>query len=1457
MNVSFFARVHLPKYQELPLTLSLLIFFFFFTSFPSIAEQTEGTIPNVDAPPQSVGKIFSPQMSNRHHNQPIVFNGYAILAGNAVHEVWDISNPYSPQRKAVLESSYRFGEAESHQVSLSRDANGRYFLATVSGLGLDIWDITDTTNPSYVKAVVIPGINYGDVDNGVWGISWQGNYIYLGATNNGLIVVDVSDKNNPEIVKRVSLGELGGVKAGPVFALGSILVVTTPKNNSGIVTVDISNPIEPVVLDIEKPSQGTSSYIGGFYGRNAVLISPLRFYDVTTDPSNIRLISTTHTPSAEYVSFDDNKLFLGGLRGGSEGIHIYDLNNLNNINKLSYIKGRNVGFDDQFSCPIGNMVLMSDDQNFQGHYVGSVIAYHKRERDLTPPQVLYTNPAAGETDVPVTTSIGISFSDWIEFKSVDPNSFIVREVGGQEIVGTWGWLYTTLTFTPLQPFDSNRTYEVVLKKDLIYDLVHNGLENDYTFRFTTSNVNSGPFEDPIVSGHQPVRKGQNVLWKVENPFEGVIYEWSQSDEVLGRGTEITVDTPNIGRFGSCVKAFQELPNGEGNTLKFEAEEASLGGGVQFESGHAGYSGAGYADYPGATGADVKLTWTINRPQAHRTTLKIRYANGGDFTRSLNIVVNGNSLGQQINFSPTGTWADWSIASLEVDLNSGDNSIALLADAGTVGPNIDFLSIDSQNSQVEIDRLVEAESAIASGGPTTANNHAGYTGSGYIDYPAETGDNVSITWVINSEEAHRTPLSFRYANGGQATRSLSLTVNNGQAMRMDFDPTNAWDSWQTVSAGEVQLEKGSNRIVLTANAGTQGPNIDSLTVSILAFEKLLANKCFIQTVFDQTPTPPKSSQTIINHNNRIWNVNPDSNTVTKTDGIQLKKLVEIPVGEAPKALTVVKDEIWVVNRDSWSISIINLVEDRVTATLNLPYASRPNSIIASHDDRFVYVGLSATGQLIKISSTDRQVIATLALGSGIPEHSPRLGAMALDATGDRLLINRLITKGNQGEVYIVDPSSMALVGTIPLVTSPVEDSTVNSRGIPNYLKGIAIHPSGGEAWIASKKDNVERGQFRDGKLLDHETTVRANVSRIKLSTNTELIDQRIDIDDGERANAVNFTAIGEFAFITVPGNNKVAIFDAVSGSKITDIPTGLVPDGSLYLDEYKRLFVHNFLSRTLSVFDISKIVDEVSAMVEPLAEIPLVSGELLSAEVLKGKRFFYSAAKRFNQNGYMSCASCHLDGSHDGRVWDFTSLGEGFRNTIDLRGRSGTGHGPLHWTANFDEVHDFENQIRILGGGTGLMNDSDYNTVKDPLGNPKAGLSSDLDALSAYVSSLTKVPPSPYKNSDGSFTNEAVQGETLFRQIGCANCHSGSTFTDSPQRKLHDVGTLKISSGTRIGGTLTGLDTPTVKGIWSTPPYLHDGSAETIEAAIEAHTNVTVNARDLALLGTYLRQLDDE
>jgi methionine-rich copper-binding protein CopC len=246
-------------------------------------------------------------------------------------------------------------------------------------------------------------------------------------------------------------------------------------------------------------------------------------------------------------------------------------------------------------------------------------------------------------------------------------------------------------------------------------------------------------------------------------------------------------------------------------------------------------------------------------------------------------------------------------------------------------------------------------------------------------------------------------------------------------------------------------------------------------------------------------------------------------------------------------------------------------------------------------------------------------------------------------------------------------------------------------------------------------------------------------------------------------------------------------------------------------------------------------------------------------VLQGKRLFYDARDpRLARDGYMSCASCHNDGGHDGRVWDLTGFGEGLRNTIALRGR-GSGHGRAHWTGNFDEIQDFELQIRNLAGGTGLMSDAALavGTRSQPLGDPKAGLSSDLDALAAYVNSLTSFAPSPWRPSPASLSAAASAGRDAFVRLDCASCHTGQSFTNSSGNALPNVGTIKPSSGSRLGAPLTGLDVPTLRDVWATAPYLHDGSAPTLEAAISAHTTSSIASVDATAIAAYLREIGSD
>lgn len=138
---------------------------------------------------------------------------------------------------------------------------------------------------------------------------------------------------------------------------------------------------------------------------------------------------------------------------------------------------------------------------------------------------------------------------------------------------------------------------------------------------------------------------------------------------------------------------------------------------------------------------------------------------------------------------------------------------------------------------------------------------------------------------------------------------------------------------------------------------------------------------------------------------------------------------------------------------------------------------------------------------------------------------------------------------------------------------------------------------------------------------------------------------------------------------------------------------------------------------------------------------------------------------------------------------------------------------LHWSGNSDEVQAFETQIRALAGGTGPMANADYNagTRSQPLGDAKAGFSADLDALAAYVRSLDSFAPSPLRMAGDVLSTQAVAGHGVFA-ARCASCHGTAAFTRSADGILRNVGTLKASSGTRLGAPLTGIDIPTLPAL---------------------------------------------
>jgi Bacterial Ig-like domain len=465
----------------------------------------KGQLPNVARDPGNVGipegewqkGLVSPTMNDKHHhNQPTVLNGYLNLNGNEEFWFWDITDPTKPKQMTQYLTPNRNptgggkgeGEAESHCVSYAKYGS-TYYEVTTGGHGVDIWDVTDQTNVKHIKQITLDGVDYGDFTAAVWGLSWQGNYIYVGGTDTGIHILDAHDPLDVKFVKRLPTSEFGTVNAGPIDTIGNILVIMTPKENGGIATMDISDPVNPIYLDSIKP---TKSYITQFYKHFAFMQTPLRAWDVLTDPTNIgaadKPLSSVTTPGSEYLSFGDNNLFLGRLRSSVPGATVYDVTDPTKaITKKVDVWGRaalgaNSVNDDQFTIMIGNLLVLGDDQE---PYQGSVIAQWASAPDSMPPVVDTIIPRDKSTGLNVKSRIGISFTDNIELATVNEASLIVRPMGGAPIKGVWGLRMGVLSFSPNQDLLPATTYEVVIPKGGITDLVQNAIAEDFKSTFTT------------------------------------------------------------------------------------------------------------------------------------------------------------------------------------------------------------------------------------------------------------------------------------------------------------------------------------------------------------------------------------------------------------------------------------------------------------------------------------------------------------------------------------------------------------------------------------------------------------------------------------------------------------------------------------------------------------------------------------------------------------------------------------------------------------------------------------------------------------------------------------------------------------------------------------------------------------------------------------------------------------
>ena len=484
-----------------------------------------------------------------------------------------------------------------------------------------------------------------------------------------------------------------------------------------------------------------------------------------------------------------------------------------------------------------------------------------------------------------------------------------------------------------------------------------------------------------------------------------------------------------------------------------------------------------------------------------------------------------------------------------------------------------------------------------------------------------------------------------------------------------------------------------------------------------------------------------------------------------------------MGDDPRTLVFTPDSqvVLVANHGSATVSIVRAIG--AGAVVHIPVGPTPYGVVT--DGVRAYVAEFSVGNVGVIDLATGIVVTRIPV-EGFP------AGLALDATGETLIATHLFS----GRVTGIDTSDLTIFATAP------------TGADTNLSQTVTFHPDGSKVFLPQTRSNA------GNRALVFDATVFPVVNVFDLDSFTNQVRQRITIDTADKPVNMPFDVVfspnGDIMYVVHAGSDNVSVIGLATSRAAANLPVGANPRGIAITPDGARLFVNNTLDGTLSVIETAS--NEVTATVA-LTTIPL------EPDVLVGKRLFNSAASPdLTTDNWISCAVCHFDATLDARTW--AGFPDGPRNTPSLLGVGRTL--PIHWSGDLDELADVELTIRNIQAGKGLT----PGDAHDSLGPRYTGVSGDLDALTAYLDSL-EVPPSPY------FADADVidRGRAVFEAMSCGVCHAPPLYTD---RQLHDVGTGDAALERNSHGRGTSFDTPSLRGLWMTAPYFHDGTAATLK-----------------------------
>jgi YVTN family beta-propeller protein len=610
--------------------------------------------------------------------------------------------------------------------------------------------------------------------------------------------------------------------------------------------------------------------------------------------------------------------------------------------------------------------------------------------------------------------------------------------------------------------------------------------------------------------------------------------------------------------------------------------------------------------------------------------------------------------------------------------------------------------------------------------------------------------------------------------------------------------------------------------------------------------------------------------------RLYAVNNPKGTLSvfdvSTNPSSPALLSEIPVGVEPVSVNPrTNDEVWVVNQESNSVSIVSVSQRIVVDTLHCPV--EPSDVVFA--GQYAFVSEARNNQIAVFDAVTHTVVKQIAVFGGGPramtvgpDGSTVYAAFALSGNGTTLVTfndapppppptNPALPPAPAQGIIIQwnDPSWAGYVGfTMP--DNDVVSINASTLAINGYYSavgtlnlGLAVQPSTGNLYVTNTDAlNLVRfetnlnGHFVNNRVT--KITPSGTVTAYDLNPTldyTNLPDPNsIAIALAQPAGIV-FDAAGVNMYVAAFGTDRVAYVDpnrnVLNRIEIDPEATGSTvapatkrgPRGLAINPAQDVLYVHNRISNTISVINTSSktVVNEVKTG----------STDPTSAAVKAGRGFLYDA--KLSGNGSGSCAACHLDGEGDHLSWDLgdpsgsmfavtLNTGATFEehpmkgpmNTLTLRGL--VNEQPYHWRGDKPEFSDFNVAFQQLMGGTQIS-------------------STDMTAFTNFVNTITFLP-NPYQNLNRTYPTSleggnAQRGESEFITTAvnaqgktCNTCHSATNFGSDLEIFLL-AESVQPMKATLLRATyqkqLFNNTGPTIDGFG----ILHDGGEENIHSFV--------------------------